>query len=252
MRNHTSASLWSLLASLLVGCTGTDVGNPVVDIDFALHSDESSTSITYTHSAISAGPIAVTDGWVSVAEIRLRSGAECADELELEIPSGVPVDLFASGSAEGLSDFMLQENDYCRLSVTWDGFTGQLPAQAPAELAGSAIVLQGTRTDGTKFLLWSDQDEKLLFDARNGTFPIASSTQGFIVGLNATKLFDGIDLDTAIVSSNGIIRISPTDNEKILDTFQRNLSNASKLFEDRDDDGDLNPDEHEEDDIIAE
>ena len=248
----TQCGLAPFLFSFLLSCTGTDVGNGDVDVDFTMY-NESFTLGSIARSDVQSanGFVDITQGWVSVSDLRLRSGAGCDDEQELELVDSVPVDLFAAGTQEKLAQFDIGDGDYCRFLVKFDGFTGTLPPGAPSELAGSAIVLEGSRADGTKFVLQSEQDHELIFNGRGGEFSITGATNALVVGFDATGLFGWVDLDDAVVDGDGVIQISSKDNKDLLDRFHSNLDVAAELFDDDNGNGDLDEDERGDADVLA-
>ncbi len=72
--------------------------------------------------------------------------------------------------------------DYCELEVELDRFSGTLPEAAPSLLLESSIVLEGTRSDGTRFIVYTDDDQELEFEARDG-FTVSDPMNNWIVGV---------------------------------------------------------------------
>ncbi len=232
------------LILLFAACTGTDIGN-APELDVTLYNETLASSVAPATS-FGAGSTVVSLGWVSLSNIRFRSAANCEGDSEFELAGPFAVDLFDPGSLSRQADFQIPFTDYCRVEIKWDAHDGPLPMGAPAELAGAAILLKGSRSDGIPFLVQSQEDGDLLFNASNGAFSVSESTNTLIVGFDGLRLFSGIDLNTAVVDPDDVIRISPTSNENLLSIFEQNLDTAGDLFDDDDGDGALDTDERDE------
>jgi hypothetical protein len=230
-------SLCALLAAASAACTGTDVGNPVVDVDFALLQTQS--------------PLAVDQAWLAVDRIRLRSAAACEGAAEREFEGPFAVDLLAPGPSDQLAGLDMPSGGYCRFEVKWNAFSSGLPPEAPPLLDQSSIAITGTRGDGTPFVLRSARDDELRLDAVAGEFTIDDATTALFVGLDTERLFTGVDVDAAVVDPDGTIYIDGENNPTLLDAFDANLRDAASLFDDDDGDGELGADESEAADALA-
>lgn len=235
--NRSSIHIFVIVFALTAGCTGTDVGNPVVDVDFALlRSQELFT---------------VDEAWLAVDRMRLRSAAACDGAAEREFEGPFVVDLLTPGPAPSLAELDVPAIGYCRFEVKWNAFSSGLPPGTPPELLEASIVIKGARADGTSFVLRSKRDDELRLDAVGGEFTIDEATSTLFVGLQAARLFEGVDLDAAVVNASGVIEIDSEDNVDLLTIFDQNLRAAAGLFDDDDGDGELDPDEAEEIDALA-
>lgn len=219
---------------------GTEVGNPIlVDLDFAVHDRTGALALT------------VDTAWLAVERIRLRRADTCEVEPGIVIPGPIAVDLLAAGPPPALTDVALETGDYCRFEVEWDAFAAGLPPGAPAELAGAAIAITGTRSDGTPFVLRSERNDEIRLDGVNGAFTLDEATTALFVGMDLARLFAGVELDAAVVSADGIIYIDDARNGDLIDLFEDNLRAAAELFDDDDDNGELDPGEADADDVLA-
>jgi hypothetical protein len=230
-------SLCALLAAASAACTGTDVGNPVVDVDFALLQTQS--------------PVTVDRAWLAVDRIRLRSSAACDGDAEREFEGPFAVDLLAPGPVEQLAGLDMPSGNYCRFEVKWNAFSSGLPPGTPPELDESSIAITGTRGDGTSFVLRSARDDELRLDAVEGAFTIDEATNALFVGLNTARLFTGVDLDAAVIDPDGTIYIDGENNEPLLRVFDDNLRDAASLFDDDNGNGELDADESEPAEALA-
>jgi hypothetical protein len=216
----------SVLVVALAACSGTEVGNPVVDVDFQIYN-----------------VMQVEAATVTVERIRLRPAANCEGDAELELLGPFVVDLLAARPLPELSDLEVAEGGYCRFEVTWDD---------AAEIGAVSMAFAGARaSDGTPFSLQSVRNDELRLDAIDGAFPIDAATHALFVSLDETSLFAGLDLDAAIVDPDGTIYIDDARNTALLDTFEANVEAATKLFDDDDDDRVLDADERDPDDTLA-
>lgn len=234
---------------LPTSCAGTDVGNGFVDVDFALYDSAESAA-----AALNAAPagLAVTNAWVAVERVRLRSAASCEGDSELELVGPFAIDMLAAGAPAALSDLEVSYVDYCRFELRWDELDDGSAPGAPDELVGASVLIEGTRGDGTPFVLRSERGDQLRLDARDGSFSIDEMTSALFVAFDAQTLFDEVDLDAAVVGGDGVIRIEDGANDDLLETFDDNLATAAKLFDDNDGDKELDPDERDETDVLAE
>jgi len=213
--------------AISAGCTGTEVGNPVVDIDFELSNRGE-----------------VTAARLAVERVRLRPAADCNGSTELDIPGPFVIDLFIATPLPELSDLEVSEAGYCRFEVKWGGAD---------ELGGASMVFGGTRaSDGTPFELTSVRSDELRLDAVDTQFPIDDATNALFVAFDGNGLFADVDLEGADVDPDGTIYIDDTSNPDLLDAFEGNVDAATQLFDDDDDDGQLDDDERDPDDVLAE
>lgn len=236
---RATVSLSAVLALASIACVGTDVGNPQTDggipgvdapppvllsLDFALHNQQA---------------MPVRGAWLAVERIRLRSASACEGEPRVDLEGPIVVDLLAAGPPASLSGLQVPAEGYCRFEVKWNAFSSGLPAGTPPALVGATIAIEGDRDDGTPFLLRSARDDAMRLDAVNGAFTIGEATHALFVGLDVTRLFAGVDLDTATVAGDGTIYIDGDNNPDLLDIFDDNLRAAAELFDDDDGDGEL-------------
>ncbi|NNE35846.1 MAG: hypothetical protein HKN13_11440, partial [Rhodothermales bacterium] len=104
-----------LTTALLWSCTGTDVGNGIVDVDFAVYDSSESSAL-----AAAAPPgLTITSAWVAVERVRLRDAASCEGETEAEFIGPFAVDMLAAGSIPELSGLEVLFTDYCRFELRW-------------------------------------------------------------------------------------------------------------------------------------
>ncbi len=249
MRQTALVGLFSLA---VLACTGTDVGNPVVDLDFSLHESEVAGGTVAREIWAGAVPgLTLDEAWVVVDRIRLREGSDCSGQAEFELRGPYFVDLFGQGTLPALRDIEVPGDQFCRFEFRWDA-EDMVPSNAPSDLQGASLLMTGTRTDGTRFVLKSARNDEFRLDAKDNTFSLSDATGTLFVSFDAAFLFTGIDLLSAEVGGDGVIRIDKDNNSDLIDIFDTNLADAAKLFDDDNNDGELDQAESVESEILAE
>lgn len=248
---NTTSLFSGFLSLLMLSCTGTDVGNPVVDMDFALYDSDESTAAAKSRLTVAPAGLIVDTAWVTVERIRLRPADDCEGGARDEFLGPFVVDMLAPGPTPALTDLEVSAASYCRVEFRWDALRDEATG-APDELLNASILLQGRRADGTRFILRSERGDEMRLDARNGSFTVDDLTSALFVTFDVQDLFDGIDIDGADVGGNNTIRIEDGENDDLLAIFDDNLADAAKLFDDKDGDGELDPEERDSTDVLAE
>jgi hypothetical protein len=118
-----------------------------------------------------------------------------------------------------------------------------LPEGAPADLANATVVLTGTRADGVRLTLVTDRTRAV--PLKDGDAPIAlpEAGAGWIVAYDLAAWFEGLDLASATLEGDGTLRIDRDTNAALHDAFEARLSAAVTLHEDRDGDGEIDPED---------
>lgn len=235
----TRALPWLGAALLLAGSCGTETGNPVVDVQFALQRAE-------------VPALTLTAAFVSVERVRLRNAADCNGGAEFELDTPLALDLLAGQAPPELQQIEVVGGAYCRFEFSWHVASEPLPG-APALLEGKSIAFEGLSPAGTPFVLRSERSDDLRLDALDEAgFPISEATHALFVAFQEEVLFLDLDVDAGTVDPDGIIRIEPGSNEDLLEVFEQNLDAALRLFDDDNDNGALDADEDDADDSLAE
>lgn len=239
-----------VLMSLPLSC-GTDVGNPVVDMKFSIYDSGSSATFDKGIAHIAPPGLLIDKAWVAVERIRLRDATNCEGNSRDEFEGPFVVDMLSTDSNPSLSGLELNSSTYCRLEFRWKKLVENEVLGAPPELTGASVLLEGERADGIRFILKSDKGNELRLDARNDTFTIDELSSSLFVAFDVQDLFDGVNMDAAEVV-DGSIRIQNNSNETLLRVFESNLDEMAKLFDDDDGDGELDPEERDSTDVLAE
>jgi hypothetical protein len=81
------------------------------------------------------------------------------------------------------------------------------------------------------------QSEDFRLDHPNGLYIVADQINNILVQIDLVDLFKGVDLSSAAVDEDGIIRLNKESNRDLADIIESNLEAASKLGLDQDEDG---------------
>ncbi len=245
---------WRYFAALLLisaaSCTGTDVGNGVIDVDVDVYREIPETPTARFTPA--AGNASVSEAWVSVDRIRLRDSTTCDDQTEIDLHGPFAIDARASGTIAPLSDIEVAATDYCRFELRWSPYKGPT-TDVPGEFPGASFLIKGTRSDGVSFIIRSERGNERRLDARDGMgFSIGDATHALFVGFDLATLFKGLSLEAAIVGNDGMIRIEKDSNSELIEIFDENIDRIAKLFDDNDGNGELDPNERADNETLAE
>lgn len=216
-------------AAALAACTGTDVGNPAVDVNFAAYN-------------LTAPSATVDRATMQVERIRLRPAADCDGGAEIEIEGPFAIDLTTPTSIGDLTDVEIEAQAYCRLELRWH----------PDDDSGLAIEVSGD-ADGTPFDVRSRRNDELRLEATDADgFTIDDATSALFVAFDMAAWLDGVDVASAELDGDGVAVIDDDANGDLLDVFEDNVTDAADLFDDDDGDGSLDDDEHGDGDELAE
>jgi hypothetical protein len=222
-------ALLAAAAAALTACTGTDVGNPAVDVQFAAYN-------------LSSADTTVAEATMRVERIRLRPAADCDGDAEIEIAGPFAVDLTQPTAIADLTDLDIAAQGYCRLELRWH----------PDEESDLAIEVSGD-AGGTPFAVRSRRNDELRLESSDPDgFTIDEATSALFVAFDMAAWLDGVDVASAELDDDGVAVIDDDANEELLDVFEENVTDAADLFDDEDGDGALDDDEHEDGDELAE
>ena len=227
------------LAFALAGCFGTETGNPslaLVSID-THSSDPESVSVREA-----TGQLVIDEAWIGFGAIALVPEGGC--------PGGggaIASGLLGAGdhAAPGALSFDIELADsasFCGLVASFTPPLGALPAGAPPELAGRALVLLGHLADGTPVRITSAfEGEVLVRDAGGGSFALEEDAPGLLVGLDVARWLSGVDLSGAAREPDGSIVLDDTRNTALRDALDARVPEGVELYRDEGADGVLDP-----------
>lgn len=227
----------TLAAAAPLACEGTEVGNP-----FHL-------GLAAYHLTPRAG-IAVDGAWLVLDRVRFRPAATCETEVDIERTAQLVVDIESGVIPTELRDLAGSADAYCRIELRWHTLDGAVPAGAPPELAGASMVVTGTRGDGKRFVIRSRRGDELRLRARGAGLGVEGITALF-AGFDLTAWLAGVELDAATVGGDGVVHLDDDANRALRDVFDANVAAAAKVFADLDHDEQLDDNERDDADALA-
>lgn len=235
-----SSSLLLLLG--VQACAGTDVGNPPSQV--------TDTEVTVSLRGVDRGAPSglvlatgdeVTEAWVVIDKLRLRGAESCEGNAAADDVTGpIVAELVSGRELPSAPSFTRQDASFCRLQVSIRPLGAGEVAGAPAELAGTTLLLRGRRADGVPFVLRSDLGQKLQLDARTAPFTGADGQLSLEVRFAIDAWLSAADLAGAELSDvDGVptIEIDHDRNKDSLEAVEHVLDDSLSLWRD-DDDGD--------------
>lgn len=150
----------------------------------------------------------------------------------------------------------IPSDTYCRIELRLEKLASNI--EGGSSIFGNSVFIEGARSDGVPFQVKFEADEELKLENETSGFQIlpALGLDKFFVAFDLDLWFSGVNLfDSGIeISTDGngdpIIFIDNNHNTEIREIIIDNLELSSDLFEDQDDDGELDSDEQ--DDSLAE
>lgn len=237
-------SMLALLAaaSLPSGCSsGTETGNPSfrAELSYTAYSSQ-----PLQVSVREPGTPAVVDSaWLDLASAALVTAGTC----------GAPAPATETIPALGIGDhaagkhnatlFQLAAGSYCSFDLPFVlADSNALSGDAPAELVGHSLLLEGTLADGSPFTISSAATPIVHLVADAGSFEISKEQPNVLIAFDVAIWLSGLDWANATRAA-GAVRVSVTENPALLAQFEGNLALGVALYSDRDGDGklDLNP-----------
>ena len=247
-------SLFALLAfsALMGGCGnsatgGTETGNTTA-VSIRVIGYQSSSL-----PALTVGDLEIDRAVIVLDRLRFRPFSACQEGTEdegaeeIQIDGPFVVDLLNPSAISGLDDIQMPGGRYCRIELVLK----KLESAGP--MFNRSVQIEGTREDGTPFLMTTEVDEEFKLENETTGFLIEETDplSVFFIAFDLDRWFDGVDLtDTFIeVSSGGggepIILINDSKNQNVQELIEENLKRSAELFEDSDDNESLDPEEED-------
>jgi hypothetical protein len=232
----------AILALAFLGCAGgTETGNPALSTEIALRVHSTNPGAVAVNQG--EGGSVVQQAWVSFGVFDFLRAGECGQMNEFENqagPSLVVADLAEPSTRISLE---LEKDTYCGLIVPLEKLTDELPEEAPPELADHSIVVKGERSDGVAFTLAYPEQDELELAGVGGDFDLEADGEGLLLLFDVSVWMDGVDLQGAVGSPGGDIRIDARSNPGLLQAFEINVECALEFYRDGDGDGELDADD---------
>ena len=240
---HLKVLFTSLVCAGLLSCGpkgGTDVGNGAT-VSFNLRAIEDGEGSSSAHVVKLKNGVEIDAVWIAVEHFELRAGEDCGGDVgDNVIYEGRAIaNLLTAGVAGERPVFDVPPGPYCRLRMRLHKVAGNdVPADAPAELAGNSIVITGRRADGVAFSVASKQNVNFRLDANDMSFDIEGD-QPFILGFSLLAMIDSLALDSYPATTIVIDDSQP----QVVNEFDRALREAVAMYRDTNADGALSVDE---------
>lgn len=227
------------LAIATAGCFGTETGNPslaLISID-THSSDPTSVSVREP-----TGALVIDQAWIGFGAVALVPEGGCTTGT-----GGLASRVLGAGdhAAPGPLSFdieLAESASFCGLVAPFAPLAGALPAGAPPELAGRALVLLGHLADGTPVRIASAfEGDVMVAGAGGGPFELDEEEPGLLIGLDVARWLSGVDLSGAVREADGSIVLDDTRNTALRDALDARVPEGVELYRDEGADGVLDP-----------
>lgn len=217
---------------LLVGCGGTDSGNPKA-VSLVMQAIDKSTPL----GLVLDSGIEITAAKAVVDRVRYRPFDSCSAEEDESVTALSSPELVDLLDPVALIEFDPSVQKICRLDVR---LTDDHSFSALTDLS---MKIEGKRADMTPFVIEIELERE--FSVRNTAIGISlSSNTLYILGFNVNEWFQGVNLNGATIV-DGQITISDGSNEELLELIVDNIKTSASFHRDDDDDGEYDDNDEE-------
>jgi hypothetical protein len=247
---------------LLAGCGGplqggTESGNPT-KLSIKIVGYQSSELQGSGSKAITVGSLNIDTAKVVLDELRFRPFSACQNGEEevndVLINGPFVVDLLHPTIITGLENVQVLAGKYCRIELILKKLNDEeVPSTVdPSDpIVNRSIIIEGKRGDGTPFSMMTEFDEEFKLENETTGFEVGPSfgVQDLIIAFDFDQWFLSLNLfDPQVEISNDenndpIIMIDDNSNENIQETVEDNVKRSADLFEDKDNDDELDVNE---------
>jgi hypothetical protein len=234
----TRSLLYALSAclSLVVGCTGTETGNPSFEGELAYDAYSSEPAIAALREG-EQGAV-VTQAWLVLGDVTFIDNNHC----------GAPETAHAHADALGAGDhapkpaartrFRLPIGEYCglRLPLLRAKDDAALPDGAPDELREHSIMLVGELPEqgGTPFAIESKLERTLFLTADHSSFELGPDDARVLLGFDVAAWLDRVELSAQEPGDDGRVLVSDDSHPELLQRFEDNIAQGVDVFLDPD------------------
>jgi len=161
------------------------------------------------------------------------------DSEEVEFKGSYVVDLIAGTSNPEFVNGKLKP-----------GFYEEFEIELGRTLANSNTMFfvfkyKPTTGDSVRVEFSSKETLEFEFEDDNGFEVTEGTLKNFLVLINLDNLFSGVDLSTATVSEDGVVRINETTNSSLASIVKSNLDKSCEGGDDDDNDDDIDDDDND-------
>lgn len=230
-----SSWAWSIACAALLGCAGTETGNPSLTSQLALNTHSSSPSDVGLREG--TAPVVVERVWLSLERVSLLEGSNCA-ELSARWQTDPLGTADHAGRDPAITTVLLESGAYCGVELGFSRIL-QAPPGAPTDLEGYSIELSGSLADGTPFSIASALEGGVVVSAIAGSFELTPGNASLLIGFDVARWLSRIGFSSAVRDSTGSIRIDESQNAELLEAFESELAAGIEVYRDADSDAAL-------------
>lgn len=222
----------------LIGCVGTDTGNPSLQSSVGVNTRTSDPSV----AALREGDaVVVEEVWVSFGEVGVLSEEECETAGAAQSVSLALGD--HAGEPATFVTLTVPSGDYCAAVVSFATTEAPLPEGAPAQLEGNSIVVVGRLPDGTVFRYVSSITDRFRLNALEGdAFELNEQASDLLLTMDVATWVGAVDIASATRLPSGDIELSNEHNPTHKQGFDQALPSGFELYFDLDGDGAIDDD----------
>jgi hypothetical protein len=233
-----------LLACLvfLVGCAGTETGNPSFDGTMGYDAYSSALERVALRGEPSpssdSAPVRVESAWLVLGNVSFLGADECDGKGELGHAKGLGAGDHV-GSQAPTTPFELSPAKLCGVRLPLET-RSDVSGAAPPELAGHSILITGTRDDLPFRIASAARPDVLLTAAKDVELDAAHSS--VLIGFDVAAWLDGIDWSGVTMDDDETLTIDSEHNAAQLTLFDTRIAAGIALFRDANGDGLLDAD----------
>lgn len=228
----------------LVGCAGTETGNPPVDGTLGYDAYSSQPTQVALRSAEDDAPVVVDAAWLVLGDVRFDRPEHCGQHgsAHVDVPGLGAGD--HAGTQAPATQVEFTSGRYCAVRVALQ-LPKQAPAGAPAELAGHSILITG-RAEGRAFRVASALATPWMLSASDPAgFELDDALSGVLLGFDVNAWLADVRWADVPLDGSGTRIVDAERAPELSAAFDAHVVQGVKLFRDRDGDG-LLDDEREE------
>jgi hypothetical protein len=234
--------LFLFLVLLFFSCggtqlAGTEIGNARVEVVGV------STGLSRLNARSQSSGISIDRATIVLDQLEFRTLEQCqsSSEGEIEFEGPYVVDLLTNASTPDLGTTQIPITSYCRIELRMAKLDpGEVPSGVDSNdpIVDHSLYVTGERGDFTPFIAKIEQDEEFRIENDSGFDLLQSESETLFLAFDLTDWFSQIDLDSADITS-GTILIDKDHNSELYDQLKTNVQLSAHLFEDSNDNGEL-------------
>lgn len=227
----------------LIGCAGTETGNPSFDGTLGYDAYSSQPAQVALRAAQQDAAVVVDAAWLVLGDVRFDGPGACG---EATAPHVAVPGLGAgdhAGTQAPASQVEFESGRYCAVHLPLEP-PKQPPAGAPAQLAGHSILITGEQ-HGEAFRVASALAMPVTLQAADAAgFELDLAQAGVLLGFDVSVWLADVRWADAPRDDSGT-RVIDASSPELLHAFETRVAQGVKLFRDLDGDGLLDADRQE-------